>query len=81
VDSWYQKLLIKITGLVMISPVKGAQTSIYLASSDEAKGVSGKYFYKRTPSFVSPKCRDTKLQKGLWQLSEDLTGLLVASRP
>lgn len=80
-DSWYQKLFIKITGLVMISPGEGAQTSIYLASSDDVRGVTGKYFYKRNPSYVAPKCRDMKLQKGLWQLSEDLTGLSAASSP
>jgi len=79
VDSWYQKLLIKMTGLVMISPQEGAQTGIYLASSDNVKGVTGKYFYKLHPVFTSLKCRDMKLQKGLWQLSEELTGLSSAA--
>jgi len=74
-DSWYQKLFIGILRLVLISPADGAQTSIYLASADEVRGVTGKYFYKRNPSYVSPKCRNMKLQKGLWQLSEKLTGL------
>jgi len=74
-NSWYQKFFIKILRLVLISQTEGAQTSIYLASSDDIKGVTGKYFYKMNPSFVSPRCRDTKLQKGLWQLSEKLTGL------
>lgn len=80
-DSWYQALFIRILRCVMISPAEGAQTSIYLASSDEVKGVTGKYFYKRNPTYVAPKCRDMKLQKGLWQLSEDLTGLSAASHP
>ncbi len=77
-DSWYQALFRKVLSLVMISPQDGAQTSIYLASSDDVRGVTGKYFYKLNPSFVSPKCRDIKLQKGLWQLSEKLTGLYEA---
>jgi len=79
-DSWYQALFSRILRWVMISPVEGAQTSIYLASSDEVRGVTGKYFYRRNPSYVSPKCRDVKLQKGLWQLSEKLTGLSSAGR-
>ena len=72
---WYQSLFSRIVSCVMISPEEGAQTSIYLASSDLVRGVTGKYFYKRHPIWVSPKCRDKKLQKGLWQLSEQLTGL------
>ena len=81
VDSWYQKLLKKMTGFAMISPAEGAQTGIYLASSDDVRGVTGKYFYKMHPGHVSARCRDIKLQKGLWQLSEELTGLSTASNP
>ena len=73
--SWYQSLFSRIVKFVMISPEEGAQTSIYLASSDLVRGVTGKYFYKLHPVWVSPKCRDKKLQKSLWQLSERLTGL------
>jgi len=72
---WYQALLNKIIKWFTISPEEAAQTSIYLASSDEVKGISGKYFDKKKPKDVSPKCRDMQLQKGLWQLSEKLTGL------
>jgi NAD(P)-dependent dehydrogenase (short-subunit alcohol dehydrogenase family) len=78
--SWYQALFRKILSLVMISPQDGAQTSIYLASSDDVRGVTGKYFYKVNPRFVSPKCRDMQLQKGLWQLSAKLTRLSEASQ-
>jgi len=80
-DSWYQALFIRILRLVLLSPTEGAQTSIYLASSDGVRGVTGKYFYKRNPTYASPKCRDMKLQKGLWQLSEDLSGLSAVSHP
>jgi NAD(P)-dependent dehydrogenase (short-subunit alcohol dehydrogenase family) len=78
--SWYQAVFRRMISLVMISPRDGAQTSIYLASSDDVRGVTGKYFYKLNPSFVSPKCRDIQLQKGLWELSEKLTGLTSAGR-
>jgi NAD(P)-dependent dehydrogenase (short-subunit alcohol dehydrogenase family) len=77
--SWYQAVFRKMLSLVMISPQDGAQTSIYLASSDDVRGVTGKYFYKLNPSFVSPKCRDIRLQKGLRKLSEKLTGMSEAS--
>jgi NAD(P)-dependent dehydrogenase (short-subunit alcohol dehydrogenase family) len=71
----YQKLINRITRSFMLSPEEGAQTSIYLASSDEVKDVTGKYFYKSQPKDVSPQCKDVQLQKDLWQISEKLTGL------
>jgi NAD(P)-dependent dehydrogenase (short-subunit alcohol dehydrogenase family) len=71
----YQKLIHRITSSFMLSPEEGAQTTIYLASSDEVKGVTGKYFYKNQVKDTSPLCKDVRLQKSLWQLSEKLTGL------
>jgi len=72
---WYQALLNKIIKWFTIPPEEASQTSIYLASSDEVKGINGKYFDKKKPKEVSSKCKDMQLQKGLWQLSEKLTGL------
>ncbi len=72
---WYQAFLSKIIKWFLISPEEGAETSVYLASSDEVKSVTGKYFDKKKPKDVSSKCKGLQLQKGLWQLSEKLTGL------
>ena len=72
---WYPAFLSKIIKWFLISPEEGAETSVYLASSDEVKGVTGKYFDKKKPKDVSSKCKDLQLQKGLWQLSEKLTEL------
>jgi NAD(P)-dependent dehydrogenase (short-subunit alcohol dehydrogenase family) len=73
---WYQALLTKIVQRFMISSEEAAQTSIYLASSNEVKGITGKYFEKKKiKEKVSPKSKDRQLQKALWQLSEKLTGL------
>jgi len=54
---------------------EGAQASIYLASSGEVKGITGKYFAKKRIKAASKKCSDIKLQKELWQVSEQLTGI------
>lgn len=53
----------------------GAQTSIYLASSPEIEGVSGKYFSncKETPS--NKISYDQSLQKKLWEISASMTSL------
>jgi NAD(P)-dependent dehydrogenase (short-subunit alcohol dehydrogenase family) len=72
---WYQSIINGIIKLFLISAEEGAQTSIYLASSNEVKGITGKYFAKKKIKAASKKCSDIKLQKELWQLSEQLTGI------
>jgi NAD(P)-dependent dehydrogenase (short-subunit alcohol dehydrogenase family) len=62
----------------MRTPEQGADTIIYLASSPEASGMSGKYLTDRKE--VSPaQPRDEALQKRLWEVSEELTNLKVPS--
>ena len=58
-----------------ISPEKGAETSIYLASSPEVEGVSGKYFSSKKPIQSSPISYDQELAAKLWQRSRELVGL------
>ena len=67
--------LLKIMHRFAISAEEGAQTSIYLASSDEVRGVTGQYFDKKRPKAMSAKCDDLKLRQDLWKLSEELVGL------
>lgn len=57
----------------MISPTKGAETSVYLASSEEVKGVTGKYFDKCRPKRSSRRSYDKAVAKRLWEVSEELT--------
>ncbi len=54
-------------------PEKGAETSIYLASSPEVEGVSGKYFTDCTPVQSSPLSYDQEIANKLWQVSLELT--------
>ena len=56
-----------------ISAEQGAQTSIYLASSPEVAGTSGKYFIKRKEAKSSAASYDVAAQQRLWTLSEELT--------
>jgi NAD(P)-dependent dehydrogenase (short-subunit alcohol dehydrogenase family) len=60
-----------------ISSEKGALTSIYLASSPDVDGVSGKYFYKSKPTAPSTVAQDDDAARRLWDASEKL----VASAP
>src|SRR5215213_4387537 len=63
----------------MRSPQGGADTIIYLASSPEAGRMTGKYLTDRkvVSSFEEP--HDEATQKRLWEVSEELTNLKVAS--
>jgi retinol dehydrogenase 14 len=57
------------------SPEEGADTILFLASSPEVEGVSGKYFEHRLPRRSSPQSYDEAAARRLWQVSEQLTGL------
>jgi NAD(P)-dependent dehydrogenase (short-subunit alcohol dehydrogenase family) len=55
-----------------INPEEGAETSIFLCSSPEVKGVTGKYFFKCKPKTSSQESRNKDTGKRLWQISADL---------
>lgn len=61
--------------LMAITPEAGADTIIYLASSPEVEGVSGRYFEKRQLKASSPASLDQGTQKRLWEVSAKLAGL------
>jgi NAD(P)-dependent dehydrogenase (short-subunit alcohol dehydrogenase family) len=64
-----------ILSLVGISPEEGAKTSIYLASSPDVEGITGKYFVKSIPKESAPISYDESLQRQLWEESAKLVNL------
>ena len=58
----------------LASPEKGARTPLYLATSADVEGVSGRYFIACTPRESTPASRDPTLARRLWQTGETLTG-------
>lgn len=58
-----------------ISPEQGAETSIYLASSPEVEGVTGKYFVKKQAAKTAKAGTDLGVARRLWDVTADLTGL------
>jgi NAD(P)-dependent dehydrogenase (short-subunit alcohol dehydrogenase family) len=58
-----------------ISPEKGAETIVYLASSPEVSTVSGDYFYKCRPATPTAGGRDDAAAGRLWAESAKLAGL------
>jgi len=69
------KLLMPLVGLFMRSPEQGAVTQIYLASSPEVEGVSGKYFVDSKPAQSSAESYDSAVARRLWEVSERMTGI------
>ncbi|HEY1587670.1 MAG TPA: SDR family oxidoreductase [Polyangia bacterium] len=59
----------------MLTPEKGARTQIWLASSPDVAGVSGKYFAKCREKKPSPRALDEATQKRLWDVTAQLVGL------
>jgi len=68
-----------ILNIFSISPEKGAQTSIYLASSPEVAGVTGRYFDKSKAVPSSKESNNVDEAKRLWDVSAQLTGLTVTA--
>lgn len=62
-----------LSGWFILTPAKGAETSIYLASSPAVEGVSGEYFAKRRIARSSAASRDMAVAQRLWTVSEALT--------
>ena len=58
-----------------ISPEKGAQTIVYLASSPDVARISGEYFYKCRPATPTAEARDDAAARRLWVESAKLAGI------
>ena len=58
----------------MISPEKGAETSLFLATDAQVGTVSGGYFSKKKPEPVKSSFNTPENAQRLWALSEELTG-------
>ena len=74
----FNPILRALTKVLFISPERGAETSIYLASSPEVEGISGKFFSKKRVVQPQPAADDTASAQRLWQISEQLTQLVPA---
>jgi NAD(P)-dependent dehydrogenase (short-subunit alcohol dehydrogenase family) len=77
----FWKVFLPLARPLLKSPERGAQTSIYLASSPEVEGVSGKYFANRKPRTSNKASYDTAAAARLWRVSAELVGLGTPARP
>jgi NAD(P)-dependent dehydrogenase (short-subunit alcohol dehydrogenase family) len=56
------------------SPLQGAQTSIYLCSSDEVATITGEYFVDSKVRKPKPWARDDAAAERLWRFTEECLG-------
>ena len=67
--------VVRAAKMFAISPEKGAETIVYLASSDQATGQTGLYYYKCRTATPTRQAQDDDAARRLWQESEKLAGV------
>ena len=72
-NTWYAGRILALVKPFLRTAEKGAETSVYLATSDDVRTTSGQYFYDCKPKKTKPSARDTDAARRLWTLSERLT--------
>lgn len=66
------KLMWKLAEPFMLTPAKGAATSIYLASQQISPKLNGYYFKNSKPNTPTSTARSKETRDNLWKLSEEL---------
>jgi NAD(P)-dependent dehydrogenase (short-subunit alcohol dehydrogenase family) len=70
------KLLVEGFGMHGSDTVEeGAETSVFLATSPDVEGVTGRYFARQREVSPAPQALDVNTRKQLWEISEKLSGL------
>jgi retinol dehydrogenase-12 len=70
-----------LSPLFLTTPLKGAATTIHLASSPAVDGVSGRYFAKCREASTTRHAQDDQAAARLWALSEQITGVTLPGAP
>ena len=67
--------VVRIAKTFAITPEKGAETIVYLASSPDVAAISGEYFYKCRPATPTAGGRDDAAANRLWNESAKLAAI------
>ena len=74
-ESFLSNIMFKIVRPMQTTAEKGAETSIYLASSNDVKDINGKCFEKKKEIHTSPQSYNREIQAQLWKKTNDILGL------
>jgi hypothetical protein len=65
-------LAMKLLKPLLLTSEQGAQTTLYLATSPQVEGVTGKYFVKSQEKPSSSRSYDQTVGSRLWEVTEQL---------
>ncbi len=69
------RVLTTLGGPFLRSPQRGARSLVWLARSDDASGLTGRYVVDEKVRLPSAQAQDDTLAAGLWERSAELAGL------
>lgn len=70
------KIIMAVMRMLTKTPQQGAETAIYLASSDKVKEISGLYFVDKKPVKVDSKHISEETKNIIWYFCENKTGII-----
>ena len=74
-DSCFYECVKKFISVGMISPVEGAQTTLFCCLEDSIEAHSGRYYSKCREKSTKSKTKREEEWRRLWEVSEALVGL------
>jgi retinol dehydrogenase 14 len=74
-QAWFFTIISRVVRPFLWTPVRGAQTSIYLASSPDVEGVTGQFFVNSKPKTANQVAYDADMTARLWDVSASLVGM------
>lgn len=73
--AWWTQPFLTLAKLFMISPRKGGDAIVFLATSPDVEAKTGEYYEKNRPVLPSPLARDDALAVKLWDVSAKMVNL------
>ena len=72
------KIILGVMKPFMLDSKRGAEVTIYLATSPDVTNVTGEYFVKSKVAPPNPLSRDPKIAAEIWQWTTDMIGVILA---
>jgi len=72
------KIILGVTKPFMLNSKRGAEVTIYLATSPDVTNLTGEYFVKSKVAPSNPLSRDPKIAAEIWQWTTDMIGVILA---
>ncbi len=74
-NGWFGRVATAALSPFFLSPVRGARTSIHLATTPELEKISGRYFAKQREAKAQSFATDPETARRLWDESVGMTGI------